>query len=73
MTMAIDWTGIAADPQENEEERRESLRADPALARLIDRQDDRLLRDAGLARDDVLGPEESFRREWASAKALWAL
>lgn len=37
---------------------------DPALKLLVDRRDERLLRDAGLTRDDVLGPAGIFWQDW---------
>ena len=69
MTMAIDWTGITDPQQKNEEGKQEHPRADPALVRLTDP----LLRDIGLTRAEMLGPEESFRHEWARHRALWSL
>jgi len=73
MAMAIDWAGVAGDPQDKEGRRRRHLRADALLAALLTRHDDRLLRDAGLSRDEVLDPEESFRRDWARHRAMWSL
>jgi hypothetical protein len=43
---------------------REKTSVDPALKLLLDRGDERLLRDAGLTRDDVLGPAGVFWHDW---------
>ncbi|MFN4764796.1 hypothetical protein ACKGJN_16830, partial [Gillisia sp. Q332] len=43
---------------------RKEAPADPALKLLLDRGDERLLRDAGLTRDDVLGPAGIFWHDW---------
>lgn len=46
---------------------------DPALKVLLDRQDDRLLRDAGLTRQGVLGEAAYFWIEWSRHRAPWNL
>lgn len=44
----------------------------PLLA-ILERHDDRLLTDAGLSRDDVLGPQRSFWRNWLRTRDIWNL
>ena len=49
----------------------------PALARalhgLLARHDDRLLRDIGLSREEVLGPEGQFWADWNRTRQPWSL
>lgn len=47
--------------------------ADAALDAVMAKKDDRLLADAGLTREDVLGAEAHFWREWLRIKEPWAL
>lgn len=46
---------------------------DPQLGAVLARHDDRLLADVGLTREDVLGPEEAWRTEWARQRSIWTL
>ncbi len=46
-------------------------RIDPALKVLLDRRDDRLLRDAGLTREGVLGEARYFWSELARLRDSW--
>ncbi|MCV0397548.1 MAG: DUF1127 domain-containing protein [Rhizobiaceae bacterium] len=41
--------------------------------RLLAKRDDRLLRDVGLTREDVLGAERYFWFEWMRIREPWAL
>jgi len=43
------------------------------LRHLLARKDDRLLRDIGLTREEILGPEETFRAEWRRMRDTWNL
>ncbi|MFH1795122.1 MAG: DUF1127 domain-containing protein [Pseudomonadota bacterium] len=43
------------------------------LRYLLARKDDRLLRDIGLTREEILGPEETFRAEWRRMRDTWNL
>jgi hypothetical protein len=45
--------------------RPQAPRADTALRLLVDRGDERLLRDAGLTRDEVLDPVGGYWSDWA--------
>ncbi len=45
----------------------------PTLTSLLARRDDRLLRDAGLAREDVQGEAAYFWAEWARQRVPWDL
>mgnify|MGYP003383061219 CR=1 FL=1 len=45
----------------------------PGLRDILARKDDRLLRDIGLTREDILGPEETFRAEWRRMRDTWNL
>ena len=74
MTMAIERPGLAGAHFTDEPKvAAEPLGADPALRALVARRDDRLLRDAGLTREDVLGPQGYFWSEWARIRADWSL
>ena len=46
---------------------------DPALQVLLDRRDDRLLRDVGMTRHGVLGEASYFWSEMARLRDLWKL
>ncbi len=46
---------------------------DPALKVLLDGRDDRLLRDAGLTRESVLGEVAYFWSEWSRQRDPWKL
>ena len=46
---------------------------DPALKVLLDRRDDRLLRDVGLTRENVLGDAAYFWSEWSRQRDIWKL
>lgn len=43
------------------------------LRHLLARKDDRLLRDIGMTREDILGPEETFRVERRRMRDTWNL
>jgi hypothetical protein len=45
----------------------------PALRYILARKDDRLLRDVGLTREDILGPEETYRAEQRRMRDTWNL
>ncbi len=45
----------------------------PTLLDLLARKDDRLLRDIGLVREDVLGPDGLARTERLRNRSIWAL
>ena len=40
---------------------------------LLRKPDDRLIRDIGLTREEIEGPEKAFWREWARQKTIWNL
>jgi hypothetical protein len=44
-----------------------------ALRAILARKDDRLLRDVGLTREDILGPEETYRAEQRRMRDTWNL
>jgi hypothetical protein len=50
-----------------------SGKADAALKAVLAKNDDRLLADAGLRREDALGAEEHFWRDWLRIKEPWTL
>ena len=56
------------------EDRPDRRKPDPAgYADILNKHDDRLIRDIGLTREEILGPEKSFWREWLSQKTPWQL
>ncbi len=44
-----------------------------ALRDLLAKKDDRLLRDIGLTREDILGLEETARADWRRTRETWSL
>lgn len=56
---------------------RPALRRSPTLTRalrdLLAKKDDRLLRDIGLTREDILGLEETARADWRRTRETWNL
>ena len=74
MAMAIGLSGLKDNRTKTKEERVVGEgRIGSALRALLNRKDDRLLRDAGLTRDDVLGTEGAFWQEWSREKTPWTL
>lgn len=75
MAIAIDWfrgsKRKGCDVQPPKHAAQASI--DPALKVLLDKRDDRLLRDAGLTREDVLGEAAHFWIEWSRQRAPWNL
>ena len=46
---------------------------DRALRELVAKRDDRLLRDIGLSRQDLIGPERSYWLGWNARQSFWQL
>lgn len=72
MAMTIEWFGVA-DRDRRDEPFGAGMAVDAPLRAVLDKKDDRLLRDAGLTRANVLGEEAFFRREWSRLREPWAL
>lgn len=72
MTMAIEWSGVA-DIEARPALGKTGMTVDAPLRAVLEKTDDRLLRDAGLTREDALGPEAAFRREWQRLREPWLL
>jgi hypothetical protein len=75
MPMAVYRFGRAKREERDAQLRKQDARAsiDPALKVLLDRRDDRLLRDAGLTRESVLGEGAYFWSEWSLRRDPWNL
>ncbi len=75
MEMTIHWFGRAKRQERDTQPRKQRAWApiDPALKVLLDRRDDRLLRDAGLTRESGLGEVAYFWSEWSRRRDLWKL
>ena len=74
MAMALDRAGFAGSFHDHAPGGgQRPLVDDPQLRALTARRDDRLLRDAGLTREDALGPQGYFWSEWARLRAPWSL
>lgn len=73
--MAIDWFPGSKQKECGMQLRKHVVQPpiDPALKVLLDRKDDRLLRDAGLTREGVLGEGAYFWIEWTRQRAPWNL
>jgi len=52
---------------------RAAPRISAALRAILARKDDRLLRDIGLTREDILSPSETFRAEQRRMRDTWNL
>ena len=70
LTLERPFSRSATDAPSPAEPRR---RIGSALRAILARHDDRLLRDIGLTREDVLGPEDAFLAEWNQIRAPWSL
>jgi len=66
MAIPYEWFGRARIGRRGARKQaaRKNAPVDPALKLLLDRGDERLLRDAGLTRDGVLGPAGIFWHDW---------
>ncbi len=74
MAMPIHWFGRAKREEHDAQPRKqEPAPIDPALNVLLGRPDDRLLRDAGLTRESVLGEAAHFWSEWSRRRDPWKL
>lgn len=74
MAMAIGLSGLEDTRTEREEARAARRdRIGDALRAVLNKRDDRLLRDAGLTREDVLGAEGMFWHERSRERTLWSL
>lgn len=74
MAMALDRPGFTGSYfDETRGQARRPLAEDPAVRALVARRDDRLLRDAGLTREEALGAAGYFWSEWARIRAPWSL
>lgn len=73
MTMTEQWVGGAiVDSHDAQRMQREAgTRIDPALQVLLDKRDDRLLRDVGLTRESVLGEVGCFWSDWFRRSDPW--
>lgn len=74
MVMALDLPRAPDTGQRSAWWRLPRLRkADGAFNAVLSKKDDRLLTDAGLTREEALGPEGYFWGEWLRIKEPWAL
>jgi hypothetical protein len=74
MALAIDWPRAPDTGHGTRSWRLPRFgKADAALEDVLAKSDDRLLVDAGLTREAVLGPEAHFWREWLRIKEPWTL
>lgn len=74
MAMAIGLSGLEDARTRHEDARAQRKgRIGAALRAVLGRRDDRLLRDAGLTREDVLGAEGAYRHERSREKTSWSL
>ncbi len=75
MAMPIHWFGLAKPEKRDAQPRKQEAWApiDPALKVLLDKPNDRLLRDVGLTRESVLGEAAYFWFEWSRRRDPWKL
>ncbi len=75
MAMPTHSFGRAKREERDAQPRKQEARApiDPALKVLLDRRDDRLLRDAGLTRESALGEVAYVWSEWSRQRDPWKL
>jgi hypothetical protein len=53
--------------------KRQPLPGPADYAEILEKHEERLIRDIGLTRDGILGPQGSFWREWDKRQSLWQL
>jgi len=73
MTMTEQWVGgaIVEAHDAKRVKRQAGNMIDPALRAVLDKPDDRLLRDVGLTRESVLGEAGRFWFEWSRRSDPW--
>ena len=73
MAMTVPWFDRVVPDERVRRSRTPKTRAplDPALKVLLDRRDDRLLRDVGLTREEVLGEADTLRSELSRLRSRW--
>ncbi|CAM5406488.1 hypothetical protein MAUB1S_06915 [Mycolicibacterium aubagnense] len=71
MAITTAWFSSERTGQPQVAARRPSI--GPLLTLLLARRDDRLLRDAGLSRDELLGEAAFFWAEWSRQRTPWDL
>lgn len=62
--------GFSLSPHRSEADERPG---GDALRDILNKRDDRLIEDAGLTREEILGPERSFWSQWLKIKQPWQL
>ena len=73
MTTASSDSGYVKPDKRRDWQTPPRFSSDPALFGLLARRDDRLLHDAGLSREDVLGVEGAWWSEWRRSDRGWNL
>lgn len=75
MTMTEQWIGGAIVEAHDAQRRKlpTGTWIDPALRAVLDKPNDRLLRDVGLTRDSVLGEVGRFWFDWSRRSDPWAM
>jgi len=72
--MPLVWTlpsRLAGTPGRRQRRQPGNVPADHA--EILDKHDDRLIRDIGLEREDILGPQAGFWRDREKQKTVWQL
>lgn len=75
MTMTEQWVGGAIVEAHDAKRvtRQIGTWIDPALQAVLEKPDDRLLRDVGLTRESVLGDVGRFWFDWSRRSAPWTM
>ena len=70
-TAFFDATGLPVEGSRSASRQHHPLSRE--LRQILAMKDDRLLRDIGLTREDILGPEETYRAEQRRMRDTWNL
>jgi hypothetical protein len=73
MAMTFDWPRARTNRDWSFNWRLPRLGGNAALDAVLAKKDDRLLADAGLTRERVLGAEGYFRQQWSHIREPWTL
>ena len=71
--MPFAWTSSNRLANTSRRQQRQPGNVPADYAEILDKHDERLIRDVGLERDDILGPQAGYWRDWEKQKTIWQL